>query len=304
MKLFISGGSGTLGLELVRQLYQTAERLVVFSRDEQKHVEMMKTYPDTGEKGIRYMIGDVRDTNRLAQAMRGCEYVIHAAAMKHVHIAEYNPQEASRTNIIGSMNVVDACNMAGVKKCVMVSTDKAVNPENTYGATKLCMEKLAIASNNLGKCRFSVVRYGNVIGSKGSVLPKWEERYRQGLPLQITDLRMTRFWISIEEAAKFILHKLEIMQGGEIFVPNITSKTMLQLAKQHFKDAVIEETGIRPGEKLHESLINAEDARNCYRTDDYYTIYPIIHDWTSKIPITGHKLNEDFRLRSGWAVIP
>ena len=300
MRIFISGGSGSLGTELVRQLYQTADRIVVFSRDEQKHVEMQKTYPDLGERGVRYFIGDVRDANRLAQAMRGCDYVIHCAAMKHVHIAEYNPQEAIRTNIIGSMNIVDACNAAGVKKCIMVSTDKAVNPENNYGATKLCMEKLAIASNNLGKCRFSVVRYGNVIGSKGSVLPKWAERYEKGEPLHITDKRMTRFWISIEEAAKFILHKLEIMEGGEIFIPEIQSKTMLQFAKEHFQDAIIEETGIRPGEKLHESLINAEDARNCYKSEGFYTIYPIIHDWTKAFINKGKKLPEDFQLRSGF----
>jgi UDP-N-acetylglucosamine 4,6-dehydratase/5-epimerase len=301
MKLFISGGSGTLGTELVHQLYDKCERLVVFSRDEQKHVQMRKTFPEGGEKGLRYMIGDIRSTSRLAQAMRGCDYVIHAAAMKHVDIAEYNPQECVLTNVIGSKNVIDACNMADIKKCIMISTDKAVNPENLYGATKLCMEKMAIASNNLGKCRFSVVRYGNVIASKGSVLTKWKEQYEKDKILSITDNRMTRFWISIGDAARFVLHKLEIMQGGEIFIPEIKSKTMLQLAKEYFPDCTTEEIGIRSGEKLHESLINREDARNCYRTNDtpaYYTIYPMLHEWSNKLFLRGTKMSEDFTLES------
>jgi UDP-N-acetylglucosamine 4,6-dehydratase len=301
LKLFISGGSGTLGTELVRQLHTSCERLVVFSRDEQKHVEMRKTYPEGGEKGLRYMIGDIRSVSRLAQAMRGCDIVIHAAAMKHVDICEYNPQEAIKTNIIGSMNVVSACNMAGIKKCIMVSTDKAVNPENIYGATKLCMEKMAIASNNLGGCRFSIVRYGNVISSKGSVLTKWKEQYNKNKILTITDKRMSRFWISIEAAAKFIIHKFDIMQGGEIFVPEISSKNMLQLAKEYYPDCSIEETGIRSGEKLHESLINREDARCCYRISDrnsYYTIYPITHEWSNRIKFNGEKMPEDFIMES------
>ena len=298
MKLFISGGSGTLGTELVRQLHDKCERLIVFSRDEQKHVEMQKTYPDGGERGLRYRLGDIRDLNRLTQAMQGCDYVIHAAAIKHVPIAEYNPHECVKTNIVGSMNVITACNLQGVKKCIMVSTDKAVNPENIYGASKLCMEKLAIASNNLGHCRFSVVRYGNVLGSKGSVLPKWKELYRSGKAIPITDPRMSRFWISIEEAAKFIMHKLEVMQGGEVFVPEIRAKTMLQLAREHFPDAEIKETGIRPGEKLHESLISCEDARNCYKDNGYYTIYPVAHEWTSKIEKKGEKMPETFKLTS------
>jgi UDP-N-acetylglucosamine 4,6-dehydratase len=298
MKLFITGGSGTLGHELVRQLHQTADRVVVFSRDEQKHFEMAKEFPEGGEHGLRYMIGDVRDAKRLTQAMKGCDYVIHAAAIKHVPVAEYNPQECMQTNIIGSANVVEACNQVKIQKCIMISTDKAVNPENFYGASKLCMEKIAVASNNLGKCRFSVVRYGNVIGSKGSVLPKWLELYQKGFPLPITDERMTRFWISIKDAARFVLSKFDIMQGGEIFIPKIQSKTMLQLAREYFPDAVIEETGIRSGEKLHESLINREDARNCYENDDYYTIYPLFHNWTKDMQKIGKKLPENFTLTS------
>jgi UDP-N-acetylglucosamine 4,6-dehydratase/5-epimerase len=287
-----------LGHEIVRQLYNKADRIVVFSRDEQKQYTMEKEYREGGKRGLRYMLGDVRSVSRLAQAMRGCDCVIHAAAMKHVPACEYNPQEAVKTNIIGSQNVVDACNMVGIKKCIVVSTDKAVHPVNLYGATKLCMEKLTIAANNLGKCRFSVCRYGNVEGSKGSVIPLWKKLHSEGKPIPITDRRMTRFWISIEEAAKFVIHKLNIMQGGEIFIPEIKSKSMLDLAKEIAPNAETEELGIRAGEKLHECLISEEDARSCFYNKGYYTIYPQFHDWTTDIQPKGSQMAESFRLVS------
>ena len=298
MKLFLTGGSGSLGHEIVRQLHNKIDRLVVFSRDEQKQYEMAKEYPEGGATGLRYMLGDIRSIDRLCQAMRGCDCVIHAAAMKHVPACEYNPQEAVRTNVIGSMNVIDACNMSGIKKCIVISTDKAVHPINHYGATKLCMEKLAIASNNLGNCRFSVCRYGNVEGSKGSVIPHWKALQAQGCKIPITDNRMSRFWISLEKAAEFVLHKLEIMQGGEIFVPQISSKTMLSMAQEICPGCETEETGIRPGEKLHECLIGEEDARNCYFNSNFFTIYPSYHDWTKEINKKGIQTPEHFRMDS------
>jgi UDP-N-acetylglucosamine 4,6-dehydratase len=297
-KYFIAGGSGTLGTELVRQLHTTAERIVVFSRDEQKQYEMAKVFPEGGKRGLRYMIGDIRSVNRLAQAMRGCDYVIHAAAMKHVPACEYNPQEAIETNVQGSRNVVDACNLAGIRKCMVISTDKAVHPINLYGATKLCMEKLTIAANNLGKCRFSVCRYGNVEGSKGSVIPHWRKLAELGQPIPITDKRMTRFWISIEDAAKFVIHKIRIMQGGEIFIPEIKNKSMLMLAKEICPNAETIETGIRPGEKLHECLISEEDARFCFHKKGFYTVYPMFHYWASKINPIGSQISENFRMTS------
>jgi UDP-N-acetylglucosamine 4,6-dehydratase len=311
VKIFLSGGTGSLGHEIVRQLWgrKDVERIVVFSRGEQRQVEMSKQYAEYDPSFcnvIRYDIGDVRSPSRLAQAMRGCDTVIHAAALKHVPVCEYNPQEALATNVIGSQNVVDACNMAGVKKCIVVSTDKAVRPETLYGASKLMMERIAIAANNLGACRFSVVRYANVYGSNGSVIPIWRKQYAAGQPLTITDRRMTRMWITIEDAAAFILSRLDIMQGGEIFVPQCKGELLTDTAQLCLitpnpatEPVRFEETGIRPSEKLHEELISEGDARDCWKLPDgSYACYPPIHDWKAEYSHIGRKMPDTFRMSS------
>lgn len=297
--LFVSGGSGTLGHEIARQLHADIDRLVVYSRDEFKQSEMRKVYPEGGERGIRYMIGDVRDYDRLVTAMQGCDTVIHAAAMKQVPACEYNPQEAIKTNVIGTMNVVNACHAAGVKKCIVVSSDKAVSPTTHYGANKLCLERLGIAGNNLGHCRFSVVRYGNVRGSRASVIPLWKKQFDDMGKITITDARMSRFWIGIDEAVKFILSCFPIMQGGEVFVPKMDSCSMEELADRLHPNAKKEYIGIRQGEKLHEMLVGEDDARNCFEMPDSYIIYPQYHDWIKEYDKRGVWVGEDFRYVSG-----
>lgn len=297
MKLFLSGGTGTLGHELTEQLGDI-DRLVIFSRDEFKQSEMRKQYPEGGERGVRYMLGDVRNESRLIQAMQGCDYVIHAAAMKQVPACEYNPQEAIATNVIGSMNVINACNKAGIKRCIVVSTDKACEPTTHYGSTKLCAEKTAIAANNIGRCRFSVVRYGNVIGSRASVIPLWRQQVAEGRPITMTNRHMTRFWITIQEAARFVLNALGDMQGGEIFVPKMTSRTMEDLAWEIAPEAKIQEIGIRPGEKMHECLVGEEDARDCWDEGARYVIYPQFHEWVKDFSKRGDKMPDTFRYRS------
>lgn len=322
MKILITGGTGTLGHEIVKQLWakptsvdaqtidgcdwSAVDRIVIYSRGEQRQVEMSKEYPEYPKNVIRYDIGDIRDRDRLAQAMRGCDTVIHAAALKHVPVCEYNPQEAISTNVLGAKNVIEACNIAGVKKCIVVSTDKAVEPITLYGATKFAMEKMAIAANNLGSCRFSVVRYANVYGSNGSVIPIWRKQHAEGLPLTITDSKMTRMWITIEEAARFILSRFDLIQGGEVFVPRCHSENIVQTAlkclpvvegHEHKVDFV--ETGIRPSEKLHETLISESDARDCWKmADRSYICFPPIHDWIAcyKYPLV--KMPETFRMCS------
>lgn len=301
MKLLITG-AGSLASELIKQLHKQCRRLVVFSRSESRQGELKKHYPEGGRAGLRYFIGDIRDVDRLTVAMRGVDYVIHTAALKVVPTGEYNPSEFIKTNITGSENVAIACNRAGVKKCILSSTDKAVNPINLYGMTKGCAEKLFIAYNNLGDCRFSVCRYGNVAGSTGSVIPLWERQSKNG-ELTITDKRMTRFWITLEQAGKFIYTMLERMYGGEIFIPKINKMSMVNLANKLFSDMTLKETGIRPGEKLHESLLNEEESRECYsRKDDlsgieYYCVYPGFHEW-GDIPKLGTRLSETFTLTS------
>lgn len=304
MNLLITGGSGTIGNEIVAQVYHEYDRIVIYSRGEAKQAEMKQRFPEYPDNKMRYMIGDVRDKDRLAQAMRGVDRVIHAAAIKRVEVAEYDPEECIKTNVLGAMNVIEACNAAGVKQCLTTSTDKAAAPETLYGSSKLCAERLFVAANNLGKCRFSICRYANVVGSTGSVLQTWKKQVEAGDPITITNPHMTRMWISQNEAALFITHKFLVMQGGEIFVPNLLGKNMLVMARDFISannlpiDTRIVEIPMRPSEKLHEVLITEVDARHAYFCGDYYVVYPAHHAWCKNIFPLGHKVPDGFTLTS------
>jgi UDP-N-acetylglucosamine 4,6-dehydratase len=283
--ILITGGTGSFGRAFIRTVLDRYDpkRLIVFSRDELKQYEMQQD-PDFGaDSPMRYFIGDVRDQSRLEMAMRGVDYVIHAAALKHVPAAEYNPFECINTNVMGAENVVNAAVRVGVDKVVALSTDKASNPANLYGASKLASDKIFIAGNNIsGKdgAKFSVVRYGNVIGSRGSVVPLFQRLARQGATnIPITDDRMTRFWITLEQGVDFVLRSLDRTQGGEIFVPKIPSMKIVDLAKTIVPGAAIEIVGIRPGEKLHEVMVTEDDARSTLEFDDCYLIQPVFAFW-------------------------
>ena len=281
--ILITGGTGSFGKKLVKTISErwTPRRLIVFSRDELKQYEMAQEYSPDKMEYLRYFIGDVRDQARLEMAMRDVDYVIHAAALKHVPIAEYNPMECVKTNIMGAENVVNACIRAGVKRVIALSTDKAASPINLYGATKLASDKIFAAANNLSGrdgCKFSVVRYGNVVGSRGSVVPFFQKLVAEGADhLPITDERMTRFWITLEQGVNFVLSNLEIMIGGEIFVPKIPSTTVVDLARSvapHLPHKVI---GIRPGEKLHETMVAEDDGRSTVELHDRFAILPALN---------------------------
>jgi UDP-N-acetylglucosamine 4,6-dehydratase len=277
--ILITGGTGSLGKELVKTIIERwpdVSRLVIYSRDEQKQYQMAKTYSDLEYPFIRYFIGDVRDLDRLKRALIGIDYVIHAAAMKHVHIAEYNPDECVKTNIGGAENVIKASLDSSVSKVVALSTDKACSPINLYGATKLTSDKLFIAANNIrGKkdINFSVVRYGNVLGSNGSVVPFFLEKASSGV-LPITDERMTRFNITLKEGVEMVLHALQHAWGGEIFVPKIPSYRITDLANVISKSAKKTIVGIRPGEKIHEEMISVSDSFTTFDLGKYYVILP------------------------------
>ena len=278
--ILVTGGTGSFGQAFVKRVLSEhrPSRLVIYSRDELKQFEMQQKF---SADLLRFFIGDVRDAERLNRALAGIDIVVHAAALKHVPIAEYNPIECIKTNVIGAENVINACIDQRIKKVIALSTDKAVNPVNLYGATKLCSDKLFVAGNHLaGKNgpRFSVVRYGNVIGSRGSVVPFFKERAKDG-KLPITDPRMTRFWIRLEDGAGFVQRCLRIMRGGEIFIPKIPSMRITDLASAIGPDCKQETIGIRPGEKLHELLITRDDARHTLEFDDHYIIQPGIHMW-------------------------
>jgi len=275
MKILITGGTGSLGKRLVQTLLDThpPERLVVFSRDEWKQHEMSR---ELDHPCMRYFIGNVRDRARLYRAFSGIDVVIHAAAMKQVPTAEYNPFEAIKTNILGAQNVIDATIDCKVKKIIALSSDKAVNPINLYGATKLCSDKLFIAANHYaGKhnTKFSVVRYGNVVGSRGSVIPFFQRQAVTGT-LSITDKCMTRFWITLDQAVEFVIESLRRMNGGEVFIPKIPSMRIVDLAEAICPECKLKEVGIRPGEKLHEVMIPADEAIYTRGFDDHYIIYP------------------------------
>lgn len=286
--ILITGGTGSFGQKFVETLlekYKVA-RVIVYSRDELKQFEMAQKFPTEKYPNMRYFIGDVRDRDRLTLAMRDVDYVIHAAAMKQVPAAEYNPMECLKTNVNGAEHVVYAAMENRVKKVVALSTDKAANPINLYGASKLASDKIFIAANNITGdkgTRFSVVRYGNVVGSRGSVVPFFQKLIDQGeKSLPITDARMTRFWINLQQGVNFVLSSLEMMQGGEVFVPKIPSMKMTALAKSMAPQLEHRIVGIRPGEKLHEIMVPSDDGRNTIELPDRYIIEPAFAYWDAK----------------------
>ncbi|MCK6529419.1 UDP-N-acetylglucosamine 4,6-dehydratase (inverting) [Myxococcota bacterium] len=279
--VLVTGGTGSFGRRFVRMLLDRyrPRRVIVFSRDEFKQHEMAAGFTDPA---MRFFIGDVRDERRLWRALNGVDYVVHAAALKHVPAAEYNPSEFVKTNILGSQNVVDACLDRGVRRVVALSTDKACNPINLYGATKLCADKLFVAGNSYRGAegtRFAVVRYGNVVGSRGSVIPAFAAQRPTGR-LTITDRRMTRFWITLDEAVRLVWRAFADMEGGEVFVPKIPSMRLVDLAHAVAPECELVDTGIRPGEKLHEAMISPDDAPYTVEYDDCYVIRPAIHAWS------------------------
>lgn len=282
--VLITGGTGSLGKALTAHILQkhpNLNRLVIFSRDEQKQFEMAQEYPPSQYPQLRFFIGDVRDEARVKRALKGIDYVIHAAAMKHVPIAEYNPMECVKTNIIGAENIINACLETGVSRVVALSTDKAAAPINLYGATKLASDKLFVAANNItgwNPIRFSVVRYGNVMGSNGSVIPFFLKKKSEGV-LPITDPTMTRFNISLQGGVDMVMHALEHAWGGEIFVPKIPSYKILDVAEAVCEKCEKPVVGIRPGEKIHEEMITSSDSYNTYDLGKYYTILPSTHKW-------------------------
>ena len=278
--ILVTGGTGSFGQQFIRTVLENFDmrRCIVFSRDEQKHYDMSQTFPVERYPCMRYFIGDVRDVDRLELAMRDVDYVVHAAAMKHVPLAEYNPFECVMTNIHGAENVVKAALRKRVKRVIALSTDKAANPINLYGATKLAADKIFIAANNLagaGGTEFSVVRYGNVIGSRGSVIPFFRRLIAEDVPhLPITDERMTRFWITLDQGVQFVLSCLRMMRGGEVFVPKIPSMRIVDVARCLAPGKPIEVIGIRPGEKLHEVMVPADEARATLDHGDRYIVLP------------------------------
>ncbi len=290
--VLVTGGTGSFGKKFIgKALTLGVKKIIVFSRDELKQYEMKQDFQD---ERIRFFIGDVRDKDRLYRAFDGVDIVIHAAAMKHVDACEYNPFEAVKTNIHGAQNIIEAAIDRGVEKVIALSTDKACSPVNLYGATKLASDKLFVAANAYvgeKKTRFAVVRYGNVVGSRGSVVPFFKKIKDTG-KLPITDERMTRFWITLDQGVQFVLDNLERMYGGEIFVPKIPSMKVTDLAKAIGPECEIEVIGIRPGEKLHEAMIMEDDARHTLEFDDYYVIQPELA-WFAQEQLKGGKALSD-----------
>jgi UDP-N-acetylglucosamine 4,6-dehydratase/5-epimerase len=299
--VLITGGTGSFGkkfIEVMLNEYHPA-RLIVFSRDELKQHEMRTAGYD--HSSLRYFIGDVRDLSRLRRAMHGVDVVIHAAALKQVPACEYNPMEAIKTNILGSSNVIEAGLDASVERVLALSTDKAVNPINLYGATKLAAEKLFVQSNAYAggsNTRFSCVRYGNVVGSRGSVIPIFINQRRLNGKLTITDERMTRFWLTLEQGVRFVISCVEQMCGGEVFVPKIPSTRIVDLANAIAPDAEVEVVGIRPGEKLHEVLVNDDEARTTLERENMYVVTPTATLWQRDLKYEGTPLPDGFRYSS------
>lgn len=307
--ILITGGTGSFGQALTRRILArfSPKRLVIFSRDEQKQYRMAQELRTEEHPSLRYFIGDVRHRDRLRRAMNGIDFVVHAAAMKHVPIAEYNPFECIATNVGGAENVINAAIDCGVERVIALSTDKAANPINLYGATKLAADKCFVAANHLSGgsgTRFSVVRYGNVVGSNGSVVVRFRELIDGGeKTLPITDERMTRFWITLPRAVDFVLERLDHMRGGELFVPKIGSMRIVDLARTLAPDRDLIETGIRPGEKLHEVLVPVDEARHTVEYDDHYTVHPAFHWWNKADHLVengerGQPVPDDFEFAS------
>lgn len=304
--ILITGGTGSFGKHLTKVLLEAHQprRIIVFSRDEMKQYEMEQTLLPEEKRTVRFFIGDVRDAARLEMAMRDVDYVVHAAALKHVPAAEYNPFECIRTNIHGAENVVTAALRTGVKRVIALSTDKACNPINLYGASKLASDKIFVAANSLAgslPTRFSVVRYGNVVASRGSVIPFFNKLIANGATeLPITDPRMTRFWITLPQGVDFVLSSMAMMSGGEIFIPKIPSMKVVDLASAlapHLPQKIV---GIRPGEKLHEVMISEDDSRETTELPDRYIIHPAIHPWSGVDTLrdAGARVAEGFRYAS------
>jgi len=306
--ILITGGTGSFGQHFIQSLLEsyTPSRVVVFSRDELKQFEMQQRFP---QPVMRFFLGDVRDASRLQQAMRGIDYVVHAAALKQVPAAEYNPMECIKTNIHGAENVISAALDNEVKKVIALSTDKAANPVNLYGATKLASDKLFVSANNIAgghATRFSVVRYGNVVGSRGSVVPMFKQMLLQGVKeLPVTDKRMTRFWITLKQGIKFVMRSFERMYGGEIFVPRIPSMRILDLVESLAPGIPIRVIGIRPGEKLHEIMCPVDDSHLTLKFEDHFVIRPTIRfinqvDYTTNaVAERGEPVQEGFEYNSG-----
>jgi UDP-N-acetylglucosamine 4,6-dehydratase len=297
--VLITGGTGSFGQKFVETMLKdhSPAKLIVFSRDELKQFEMTKRFRDPR---IRFFLGDIRDKERLHRAFHGVDVIVHAAALKQVPMLEYNPFEAIKTNIMGAQNIIDAAIDNDVERVLALSTDKAVNPINLYGASKLCMEKLFVDGNAYAgglKTRFSVVRYGNVVGSRGSVIPIFLERRHKGV-LYITDARMSRFWLTLPQGVEFVLNSLEVMHGGEIFVPKIPSMRVTDLASALAPDCKIHITGIRPGEKLSEVLLTEDESRHATEFEKYYVVLPEHPWWDVNQLSNGKRLQDGFRYES------
>jgi UDP-N-acetylglucosamine 4,6-dehydratase len=299
--ILVTGATGSFGKAFIRYAVDHLDpaRLVIFSRDELKQYEVRELFSD--DKRLRWFIGDIRDRERLTRAMHGVDHVVHAAALKQVDTAEYNPFEYVQTNIIGSQNVVEAAIDAGVKKVVALSTDKASSPINLYGATKLAADKLVISANHYASgydTRFAVVRYGNVMGSRGSVIPFFKRLAADGRSLPITDKRMTRFWITLPQAVEFVVNSFDLMGGGELYVPRIPSVKITDLVEAVAPGSDTYEIGIRPGEKLHEEMIASDDSRRTLRLADRYVVQPTIAEWGYVPPADGETVPDDFAYQS------
>jgi len=312
--ILVTGGTGSFGKKFIHTILKKykPKEIIVYSRDELKQFEMRESFP-TSKFPIRYFIGDVRDRERLYRVSHGVDYIIHAAAIKQVPTAEFNPFETIKTNINGAQNVIEASLENDVEKVVALSTDKACNPINLYGATKLASDKMFAAANHWKgshKTTFSVVRYGNVVGSRGSVIPFFLKKKDSGV-LPITDKRMTRFWITLEQGSQFVLDCLKRMKGGELFVPKIPSMNIMDLAEAIVPNAKIEYIGIRPGEKIHEVMISSDDAINTLEFDTYFVIQPA-HPWWDNLEYNktngGKQVDEGFSYSSGnnteWLNVP